>query len=154
MIELKRCLDCDKVKELEEFRQRAVKYNLSTGETVASTYPVSYCKACELASNTGKRSIQSRYNALELEAARSNLPFSLKYSQFEKIYSQPCNYCGSKKKGRLTKSNLNMLNPNKGYTLANLISCCPTCNSLPYNHKELQMLSPGLKAITNKRKED
>lgn len=70
--------------------------------------------------------MKRRYNSFKRGAlARrvNGIPFHITLEQFERMYNSNCRYCGS-------KDNLGMdrVNSKKGYTIDNVVSCCPVCN--------------------------
>lgn len=80
------------------------------------------------------------------QSKKNNIPFELTLDEIKKIVHQNCSYCGRKPyierkayhRTRYTKgpdtdeiiliNGIDKIDPSKGYTLSNSVSCCKYCN--------------------------
>lgn len=78
-------------------------------------------------------------NSYIRKANSKDREFELTYQQFDNFISGNCEYCGTpptnqytykKKDVSLPYNGVDRLDPNKGYTLSNCVSCCKICNFL------------------------
>lgn len=83
------------------------------------------------------------YNVYKRGAKQRGLVFSLTYAYFKLLTQQPCHYCGdlprnvaheygkyveTKVHGTYTYNGIDRKDNRQGYTPANCVSCCCTCN--------------------------
>jgi hypothetical protein len=65
-----------------------------------------------------------QFGVLRRGAKRRGYEWSLSFIDFQKLWQQPCNYCGDD----IGTIGLDRMNPEIGYTMANVVSCCWVCN--------------------------
>lgn len=66
-----------------------------------------------------------RFNVYKKMAKKRKLEFILSFEQSEKLFNQPCWYCGYKSD---KLNGIDRIDANKGYNPENCISCCKVCN--------------------------
>lgn len=76
------------------------------------------------------RTISSRFRTAKRVADKRHKGWTLTIDQFESIVSLPCHYCDGFFGKVEVGSGLDRLDPNKGYELSNVVSCCYTCNKI------------------------
>lgn len=82
------------------------------------------------------KTVKGRYRSLKT-AAKAKGAFNISFWEYVQILSAPCYYCGTENKGS-SGTGVDRINSNKGYTLKNVRSCCPTCNTMKNNLTETQ----------------
>ena len=70
------------------------------------------------------RSPVGRYKIYADSAKLRNLSFELTFDQFMVFWQKPCSYCG----GEIATIGLDRTDNAVGYTIANVVPCCWTCN--------------------------
>lgn len=82
------------------------------------------------------------YNAYKLSAIKRNLIFSLNKEDFLKTITQNCFYCGAEPFNKMKVNGvdryifyngIDRINNKKGYTVGNIVPCCPDCNHAKSN---------------------
>lgn len=83
--------------------------------------------------------INKIYNNYKASAKRRKINFDLVVSEFARMISLPCYYCGASKsnlrsvkfsniKVSMRYNGIDRVDNTKGYTSGNIVSCCITCN--------------------------
>jgi hypothetical protein len=75
-------------------------------------------------------------------ANKRGIPFELSYSEFERLITSECVFCGSDRENVLIKkgydnfsyTGIDRLDNAIGYTFANTVSCCRWCNRAKNSH--------------------
>jgi hypothetical protein len=84
------------------------------------------------------------------KAKKSGMPFSITQEQFGRIAAQPCFYCGSLPSnvgrsqngtGDFVYSGIDKIDPRRGYTVSNTVSCCHICNFAKSNRSQGEFIS-------------
>lgn len=70
------------------------------------------------------QTFKGRYKIIKSGAVNRNLEWKITIKQFESFWQKPCHYCGEKTK----TIGLDRVDNKKGYTIDNVVSCCPICN--------------------------
>lgn len=78
-------------------------------------------------------------------AERRGLPFDLKVEDFENLWGKPCYYC----KDPIRTIGLDRLNNEDGYTLSNVVPCCPTCNFMKLKSSPDEFIAKCKKVADN-----
>jgi len=76
-------------------------------------------------------SVQKRWGRLLRYSLKKGIPLTVGFDQYSEIIKENCYYCGVENKG--TGYGLDRLKPSLGYTLDNVVSCCPPCNQIKGN---------------------
>jgi len=82
-------------------------------------------------------SVKGRYRELKRAAKNKGLGFNVSYLEYAQLLAADCAYCGSPDLGK-TGSGVDRIDSNKGYKVANIKACCPTCNFMKHNLTETQ----------------
>lgn len=82
------------------------------------------------ANRAWQKTVKGRFASYKRGARNRDLPFELSFKQFEDFWGKPCEYCGDK----IETIGLDRVNPEAGYTLDNVKSCCTICNRMKLNH--------------------
>lgn len=110
-------------------------YNIKTGST----------KSCGCYRKDGAHLVRvstkevccnGKYLTYKDRAVRSNLPFTLTYTEFSHLILAACEYCGStgrncfkvKSHEDFYYNGIDRVDNSKGYTLENCVTCCFICN--------------------------
>ena len=67
-----------------------------------------------------------RWRGYKARAKKAGIPFELPFEGFMSLWQAPCRYCGT----TIETIGLDRLDNNLGYTLENLVPCCPICNQI------------------------
>lgn len=122
----RKCKTCQKVKVINLFEKCAKSHGGYRKK----------CKQCKARLASMRNStLNGKYTTLRSKRHARGLGFNLSFSQFLKLHSAPCFYCGSLKKTD-TGSNIDRINSTKGYIISNCRSCCYTCNRLKSDFTE------------------
>ena len=114
----------------------------------------SYCKGCANSYMKGhyNKTPTGRYHQLKYNAKQAGIEFTIEKVDFLAWFSQQnmrCHYCKrdisfAQNKGnthKLSSATIDRLNPNKGYSAANMVLACRQCNMVKGNwFTEEQML--------------
>ena len=124
------CKHCKIDKPLTEFYiYKGKKFDVN-----GKTYYKKDCKVCAL--KKFKPSAEARRWAdFKSNANRRGLEITLTRDEFMSFWSKPCKYCGSV----LDRVGLDRLDNSKGYSLDNVVSCCPTCNYMKQRMSEEEL---------------
>lgn len=76
-------------------------------------------------------SVRKRWGRLQRYSLKKKISLTLSFDQYSEIIKENCYYCGIENKG--TGYGLDRLKPSSGYTLDNVVSCCPPCNQIKGN---------------------
>lgn len=150
------CSKCKKTKNLSEFW-----YVFDKRAKVHKWSYRSYCKQCQTNYRRKYRQMHPeeerlkkikfkfmspfkyRYGYYKISCAKNRgLKFELTLDEFSILVKQPCYYCGEIGSD-LTIDGLNgldRLNPNEGYVLENIVSCCYPCNRMKSNLSQYDFL--------------
>ena len=91
-------------------------------------------------------SIAELWRCVQKNAYIRGLLFTITESDFEKCVIQPCYYCGFYSTTRL--NGIDRIDNNKGYVLANCLSCCTMCNVIKNTQHPIEFLDK-VNAICN-----
>jgi len=81
-------------------------------------------------------------------ALKRNLPFELTVDHFATIFwRQPCNYCGE----TIQTAGVDRVDNTLGYTLANVVPCCSTCNFMKLQMSKAEFLAKCEQIIRHQR---
>merc|ERR1719158_1516347 len=81
-----------------------------------------------LASSYAHRKLQPsyRWSILKTQARRRGIPCDVPFEEFVALIKRPCHYCGDCTTDRFR--GLDRVDNDRGYTVANVVPCCPVCN--------------------------
>lgn len=98
------------------------------------------------------RTPKGRYAHLKYVAKRDGLEFTLTLEQYQQLDIMPCFYeCGNEK--AKVGYGLDKLDPDQGYTLDNVVACCPTCNSIKGSWWSWQEMLTASRAVNALREQ-
>jgi hypothetical protein len=139
---MKVCSGCKLEKSLSEFsKKRVTKDGLRN-----------LCKSCE---SLVRRTINIRYSDCRSAAKKRGIHFDLTLEQFKALIEfAKCYYAGCKLPE--TKGGLDRLDPNKGYTMDNVVPCCTLHNKMKstLNEEEFYREMEKILEHRNKKKEN
>jgi hypothetical protein len=90
----------------------------------------------------GEAAMRQVIAGYKCKAKKQGIAFSLTAPQFKQIVAQPCFYCGDINTnihhsphgtGDFAYNGLDKIDPKKGYTFNNVVSCCKKCNFMKSN---------------------
>lgn len=120
----RKCNRCKKTKKINEFhKDKSRKLGVR-----------SICKSCVHTYDRKRdKDPERRFKKYKKGAQYRKLDFNIKITQFKKLTSCPCTYCGDFSKSIYDDSTfdfcgLDRLNSNKGYIKGNIVPCCNKCN--------------------------
>jgi len=89
----------------------------------------SRCRKCKNKYETKTQSTSKHFKFYMYTrgASHRTIPFELSEKQCEKLFTQPCYYCGYISK---TLNGIDRVHSEKGYTKDNSVSCCKACNMM------------------------
>ncbi len=94
-----------------------------------SLHKTNKCRTCVTKGyklNSPVNDCRTRYHRVRQGAKLRRIPFELHYDEFSEYYGRHCAYCGV-----VTPTvNLDRVDNNKGYTVDNVVPCCPECNRM------------------------
>lgn len=93
------------------------------------------------------RSPRGRYLSLLNTAKRREIECNLPFEVFCSVVAMPCDYCGTVVLS-VTGCGLDRKDSDLGYTVENVVSCCPPCNRIKnalLNHAEMKFVMARLK---------
>ena len=85
----------------------------------------------------GQAAFNALYRQYRQQARRRGYKFELTKEQFRNLTQQPCHYCGAEPaqlwkraeyNGTYQYNGLDRIDPNKGYSIENVVPCCSACN--------------------------
>lgn len=76
--------------------------------------------------------VEGRYRTLRYTAKYRGIPCDLPFEVYSGIVAMPCDYC-EKPTGFKTGSGIDRKDSRLGYTIANSVSCCSSCNRVKNN---------------------
>src|SRR5574337_1096902 len=123
----KKCFRCKEVKDASQFGPD--KRSLSGLRT--------NCYECRKTEKKGKwDTLRGRFrnyasSVKRLGKARCGMVFDLTIEQFDKLTAQPCHYCGQFSPTH-SYCGVDRVDDTLGYTLANCVPCCSTCNYMKH----------------------
>lgn len=127
----RKCILCQEVKPLSDFKFSPAKKHYKAK-----------CVGCEAALRKDYWSRpEKRFLKYKNEASRRGYSFDLKLEEFLSFASEPCHYCGIK----LDRIRLDRVDNQQGYSFANVVSCCKTCNYLKGSHDKDKFLQQVFK---------
>lgn len=100
-----------------------------------------------------RRSAVGRFKKARKAALRMKINFELTFEQYCKKISEPCYYCNGFFPQVIAGGGLDKIDPLKGYTYNNVISCCRTCNIVKSNIFTKEETKIAIDAIIKYRKE-
>lgn len=118
----------------------------------------------------GSHLISHIYGSYKRRAKQGNFPLSITKERMIELMKLPCHYCGEKEVGSITKkyrnlegqtlryNGLDRVDPTKGYTEENVVTCCKNCNWMKSDWSYDEFLSRVIKIAsrfetpTNKRR--
>lgn len=92
---------------------------------------------CARREEKGKAAFNKLYRNYQSSAKQRELEFNLSESDFEKLVTSPCHYCGSNPSqishrkygnGDFVYNGIDRIDNTQGYILGNVVSCCFICN--------------------------
>jgi len=94
-------------------------------------------------------------------ANKRGIPFELSYSNFERLITSECVFCGSYRENVLIKegyenfpyTGIDRIDNTAGYTFENSVSCCRWCNRAKNNHS-LEYFIKQCLAVANRIEKD
>ena len=111
----KLCKDCKKEKLISEFG-RSSRNNDGLK---------AICKNCSNIKMQAKRNTKiGKYKDYRHTASRRNILWQLTKEDFERLWQQPCFYCG----GPIATIGIDRVDNSIGYMNSNIVSCCYKCN--------------------------
>lgn len=128
------CIKCKNIKQSDEFRKR--KNGISA-----------ICTDCTKLYNIElSRTPEARYSNSKRKAIKRGLTWNLSLDDFEVLIKNNCCYCGRELNKDATGSTLDRKNNRLGYSLENVVPCCPRCNSVKMDYFTYEeMLQIGVK---------
>ena len=72
-----------------------------------------------------------RWSILKTQARRRGIFCDVPFEEFVALIEQPCHYCGDCTTNRFR--GLDRVDNDRGYTVANVVPCCPVCNYMKSN---------------------
>ena len=79
------------------------------------------------------KSPTGKFSHYKANAKLRGISFEISFDQFMTFWQKPCTYCGE----GVETIGLDRVDSNQGYTIANIVPCCSTCNR---SKLELDML--------------
>lgn len=77
------------------------------------------------------RSPRRRLTEAKHTAKRRKIEWNLTLEEYSNLIAMPCYYCNNQLGEPVRRSiGLDRLNPNEGYTISNVVSCCYICNCI------------------------
>ena len=70
-------------------------------------------------------------NTYKYNAKARNLLWELTDKQFYNLVTKECHYCGERSK---QYNGIDRIDPSKGYTINNCVSCCSWCNTMKLDY--------------------
>ena len=67
-----------------------------------------------------------RWSILKTQARRRGIPCDVPFEEFVALIKQPYHYCGDGTTNR--PHGLDRVDNHRGYTVVNVVPCCPVCN--------------------------
>lgn len=127
---------------------KCITCNNETIKNTSSILAKNKCRNClgMSKSNSGLNRIYSQY---KYNAKKFNRAFEFNISEFSKITSDNCYYCGRSPSnihktknewGYYTYNGIDRIDNNKHYTIDNCRTCCKFCNRAKYALKEIDFL--------------
>lgn len=108
----KTCTLCNKIKPLTSFHKER------GGRK-------SRCISCRRRINSSyKKTVHGRFSMYKSSAKERSIDFNISIDSFKKLVSGSCNYCGTTD-GAI---GIDRVDNSSGYTEANVVSCCSSCN--------------------------
>lgn len=111
----RKCIVCDVVKPLEEFTKNA-------REFLGRDYRCRICRSRLARKNKNKP--EQRFSTYFYGAKTRKISFAISFKEFMLFWDKPCYYCGDAING----IGLDRKDPQFGYTVENIVSCCSQCN--------------------------
>ncbi len=84
-----------------------------------------------------------RFSSCKSGARIRGFEWDLTFEQFIIFWRKPCFYCGSE----IETIGLDRIDSKKGYTLDNIVSCCPCCNNWKGSMSQEDFLSHCFKIV-------
>lgn len=75
----------------------------------------------------------TKFKRLKEKARTKKLIMTLTLNDCEKIWIQPCEYCGGECLDTKGGYGIDRINSKKGYELGNVVPCCSICNRAKFN---------------------
>lgn len=76
------------------------------------------------------RNAKGRFRRLRASVKRNGYKFDLTLEDYEKLVLRPCTYCGAPIKRFPGSYWTDRVDSSKGYLKANVVPCCPVCNTI------------------------
>lgn len=143
------CYDCGQMKNLQDFRQGALKN--------ANWFCLT-CRPYTQKPTLEQKSLNYRYRFYQKRAEKKKISFDFTKEEFHDLIFQTCFYCGKYSTGGRYKDDycgIDRLDSNKGYTKDNCVPCCHTCNVMkmalgPFEFlNKIRTVSKNLENIEN-----
>ena len=85
-----------------------------------------------------RHTIKGKYSGLKCQAKVRGLEFTIPFVEYIQLMNKPCIWCGISLP--TTGGSLDRINSELGYTLENVVPCCPQCNlaKLDYSVSEFR----------------
>ena len=97
------------------------------------------------------RTSTARWHSMKTGAKQRGLKCEISKEDFSQLLKRPCCYCGIGLSS-FSGSGLDRLDFSKGYTLTNVVPCCPFCNRVRSNVLSHDEMLIAMKAVLNYRK--
>lgn len=162
-MQLIKCSGCKHLKNADEFQEgyktcetclirQAEIRQTDTYKERKNNYYIDHKEEAKVYGFNYRRTIVGRFNKIKAAAERMTIRFNLSIDQYSALISKPCYYCDGFFPPVLAGSGLDRLNPKKGYTIKNSVSCCDTCNTLKNDIFSPEETKAAVEAIIKVRK--
>lgn len=137
--------DCGDVKDIP-----AIQLGKGTSSCGCLLREVAAEKGRKSALPYGDASLNKLYGTYQTQARNRSLDFNLTKTQFMKLISSNCYYCGQipaqlagelKGNGRARYNGIDRVDNSIGYTIENCVPCCDMCNHAKKNHSQSDFLN-------------
>jgi len=78
------------------------------------------------------QSLRGKYTSYKRSANKRKIEFNLSCEEFKTFWQRPCRYCNSE----METIGLDRIDNSSSYSVANVVSCCITCNKMKINHSQ------------------
>lgn len=98
---------------------------------------------------TNRGNLRRKLTQLKSNAKTRHILYNLEDEFVLWLLRQPCNYCGSQSVGRVVNG-VDRFDPSKGYTVDNVVPCCPVCNYMKLDMTEDEFMTQLRKICLHK----
>ena len=105
----------------------------------------SCCPSCAKPNSYFNGTVEGRYRAYKFSAKKRGHAFGLTLDEFAEFKDKPCDYCGDAIDG----IGIDRVDNAIGYTKANCVPCCETCNRMKLTMDRAAWLSHMQKILKN-----